>query len=151
MDPTSSSIDLRCGTTLKLECSALATVRLVEGRAWLSAGHVSLHMRPGKPIAVNGQGPTLIHALADASLSVETTQPLRLELRSRGEVTPLTSPKTDDQCIDVTDRADLARWAEELCTTPEALRAAIEAVGPRVGDVKRYLFVGLVRRNSVAQ
>jgi hypothetical protein len=88
MDTLLSSIELRRGTTLKLECACLATVRLVDGAAWLSASHLSLYMHAGKPIAVNGTGPTLVYALEDASLSIEAAEGCSIELRRRGEVAP---------------------------------------------------------------
>jgi hypothetical protein len=57
-------------------------------------------------------------------------------------------PQSDDERINIDDEADVARRAEELCTTPEELRAAVQAVGPRVGTVKGYLLMALVRRRK---
>jgi hypothetical protein len=151
MDTLISSIELKRGSTLKLECPAPTTLRLLDGRAWLSAGEISLHLTEGRPISVNGQGATLVYALHDVSLGIETTAPCRIELRKRGAVAPLASSSADEERIDVDDAAELERWTQELCTTRQALRKAVAAVGPRVGDVKRHLLVTLVRWHSVAR
>jgi hypothetical protein len=63
MDTLLSSIELRRGTTLKLECACLAAVRLVDGAS-------------------------LVYALEDASLSIEAAEGCSIELRRRGEVAP---------------------------------------------------------------
>jgi hypothetical protein len=123
----SRSIELGRGNTLKLEDPAGATVRLVDGSAWLSAHHSSHRMPAGKAIPVSGNGATLIYAFEHASLCLEASEHCSIELRRRGEVAAvMLSEQRDD---------------------PEELRKAIEAVGPRIGDVRRYLFVALVRRH----
>jgi len=49
------------------------------------------------------------------------------------------------------DDAEVARWAQALCTSQEELRAAVKAVGPEAGKVKRYLFTVLLRRHARAR
>lgn len=141
-----SPIELKRGSTLTLEHAAGATVRLIEGAAWLSACEKSHRMRIGEVAAVRTAGTTLIHALEDASLRLEGLNGCRMEVRRRGEPAPCASVQADDECIDIADDAALARWAERLCCSPEELRRAVEAVGPRLGDVKRSLFDALLRR-----
>ena len=41
------------------------------------------------------------------------------------------------------DAASLQRWADALKVTPEALRSAVQAVGPRVDQIKDYLTAGM--------
>ena len=53
--------------------------------------------------------------------------------------------------IDLRDAAGLARWAQRLATSTEELRKAVDAVGPDVDSVKRYLFVSLVRRDKTGK
>ena len=67
-------------------------------------------------------------------------------VRAACEVAPRASDARDDERIDIADEAALERWAERLCCSPQELRRAVEAVGPRLGDVKRYLFEALLRR-----
>lgn len=55
---------------------------------------------------------------------------------------------TAGERIDARLENDVERWAARLCTSPAELRKAIEAVGPEVEKIKRYLFVALVRRVS---
>ena len=56
------------------------------------------------------------------------------------------SRQGDDERINSDDDADVARWAETLCTSPQEVVAAIGAVGCEVRRVKGYLFTMLVRR-----
>jgi hypothetical protein len=58
------------------------------------------------------------------------------------------SRQGDDERIDIDDHADVARWAEALCTSPEEVVAAIRAVGCEVRRVKGHLFMALVRRQK---
>lgn len=44
--------------------------------------------------------------------------------------------------IDVGDAASVARWAEALQTTDEALLNAVRQVGPRIDRIKDYLGAG---------
>lgn len=44
--------------------------------------------------------------------------------------------------IDVGDPGSLARWAEALQTTDEALLNAVRRVGPRIDRIKDYLGAG---------
>ena len=44
--------------------------------------------------------------------------------------------------IDVGDAAAVARWAEALQTTDEALLNAVRQVGPRLDRIKDYLGAG---------
>lgn len=44
--------------------------------------------------------------------------------------------------IDISTAPLLARWAGELCVPPEALQAAVAAVGPKIDDVMDYLVAG---------
>jgi L-asparaginase II len=145
------SIELKRGNTLKLEHAAGATARLVDGSAWLSTGHSSQRMRAGKAIPVSGSGTTLIYALEDASLCLEASELCGFELRRRGAVTALASSQRDDQRVNVDDASEVARWADLLCTSPEQLRKAIAVVGPQISNVKRYLFVALVREHAMGQ
>ena len=41
--------------------------------------------------------------------------------------------------IDVDDEQALARWAQKLDATPEQLREAVRAVGPKAADVEMHL------------
>lgn len=140
------SLELKRGSTLTLLYAAGATVHLVDGEAWLSGREHTHRMRAGERAAVEDAGTTLIHALEDASLRLEGLNGCRIEMRRRGEVAPCASAHADDERIDVADAAALAHWAERLCCSPEELRRVVEAVGPRVGDVKRHLFAALLRR-----
>jgi len=79
-------IELKRGSTLKLEHAASATVRLVEGEAWVSACRRAKRMRAGEPAMLNGRGTILIYALADSSLCLEGVERCDIELRRRGEV-----------------------------------------------------------------
>jgi hypothetical protein len=46
----------------------------------------------------------------------------------------------DEQRIDAQNDDDIRRWAKELGVTDlRLLREAVKKVGPRVGDVRRYL------------
>jgi hypothetical protein len=66
-------------------------------------------------------------------------------------VTALTSSQSDDQRVNVDDVSEVARWADFLCASPEQLRKAIEVVGPQISNVKRYLFVALLREHAMGQ
>lgn len=44
--------------------------------------------------------------------------------------------------VDVGDKASVARWAEALGTTDEALMNAVQEVGTRVDRIKEYLGAG---------
>ena len=79
-------IELKRGSTLRLEHAAGATVRLVEGEAWVSACRRAKRMRAGEPAMLNGRGTILIYALADSSLCLEGVERCDIELRRRGEV-----------------------------------------------------------------
>lgn len=138
-------IELKRGSTLKLEHAAGAAVRLADGQAWLSACDGSVFMRVGELTAVRGHGTTLIHALEDALLCVEPSNGCRIEMRRRGEVAAPPPAQDDDLCIDVSDDAAAARWADVLCCTPQDLHDAVQAAGPRLGQVKRHLFAALLR------
>lgn len=138
-------IELKRGSTLKLEHAAGATVRLADGQAWLSACDGSVRMRVGELTAVSGDGATLVHALEDASLCIEGGNGCRIEVRRRGEVAAL-PPLRDDERIDLADDSAVAGWARVLCCTPQELRNAVQAAGPGVGDVTRHLFAALLRR-----
>jgi len=141
-----SAIDLKRGSTLTLLHAAGAVVRIDDGQAWFSAREGSHRMRPGDSAALGAAGTTLIHALEDATLQLEGLNGCRIEMRRRGEVAPCASAAQDEERIDIADVAALERWAERLCCSPQELRRAVEAVGPRLGDVKRYLFEALLRR-----
>lgn len=141
-----STIELKRGSTLTLEHAAGTTVHLLYGEAWLSGRERSHRMHPGQGTAVGATGTTLIHALMDASLRLDAANGCRIELRRRGAVAPCAAAHADDDRIDIADEAALARWAERLCCSRDDLRRAVEAVGPRLGDVKRYLFDALLRR-----
>ena len=64
-------IELKRGSTLRLENAAGATVRIVDGEAWLSGCC---------------GGTILIYAFADSSLRLEGVEHCKMELRCRGEV-----------------------------------------------------------------
>lgn len=49
------------------------------------------------------------------------------------------SPGVEPDRIDLQDEQALAQWAKKLDATPEQLREAVEAVGPRVADVEMHL------------
>ena len=89
-------IELKRGSTLKLEHAAGATVRLVDGEAWLSACRRAKRMRAGEPAVLNGCGTILIYALADSSLCLEGVERCDIELRRRGEIAP-GGPPVDDE------------------------------------------------------
>jgi hypothetical protein len=59
-------IELKRGSTLKLDHAAGATVRLVDGEAWVCACRRAERMRAGEPALLNGRGTILIYALAAA-------------------------------------------------------------------------------------
>jgi hypothetical protein len=59
---------------------------------------------------------------------------------------PNPSRHSDDQRINIDDAADVARWAQALCTSPEELVAAVRVVGSDVLRVKGHLFMMLVRK-----
>jgi len=61
---------------------------------------------------------------------------------------PNASRHRDDERINLDDEADVARWAQALCTSREELLAATRAVGSEVLRVKGYLFTMLVRRQK---
>ena len=54
----------------------------------------------------------------------------------------------DGERIDIGDEAGLERWSRRLCARPDILKAAVAAVGPKVHDVKGYLFVALVKDHA---
>lgn len=58
------------------------------------------------------------------------------------------SRQSDDETIRIDDDAEVGRWAQALCTSPEEVRAAAKAVGPEALRVKGYLFMMLVRRQN---
>jgi hypothetical protein len=58
------------------------------------------------------------------------------------------SRQGDVERINSDDDAEVARWAEALCTSPEEVVAAVRAVGCEVLRVKGYLFTVLVRRQK---
>jgi hypothetical protein len=58
------------------------------------------------------------------------------------------SRQRDDEKINIDDDADLARWAQALCTTREELLAAVRLAGSEVLRVKGHLFTMLVRQQS---
>ena len=125
------TIELKRGTTLKLEHGAGATMRLAYGSAWLSTGRCTRHVRAGDTIPVSNSGSTLIYALEDASLRLASPELCRMERRRRGEVAPLTSPQSD-----------------LLCSSSQELITANDAVGTRIGNVKRYLVAALLRQHA---
>ena len=45
----------------------------------------------------------------------------------------------DDARIDAQNESDIARWAKELGTDKLKIAHAVSKVGPKVGDVRRYL------------
>lgn len=59
-----------------------------------------------------------------------------------GESKAATDPESR-ATVEVGDAAALRRWADALKVTPEALRAAVHAVGPRVDRIKDYLTAGM--------
>ena len=91
------SIELKRGSTLKLEHAAGATVRLVDGAAWLSASRRAKRRRAGEPAVLYGRGTILIYALADSSLCLEGVERCDIELRRRGEVASSGSPGDDER------------------------------------------------------
>jgi hypothetical protein len=58
----------------------------------------------------------------------------------------VSAPDPVEDRVDLRNEADVERWAHRLCTSPAELRRAVEAVGPGVEAVKRYLLVSLVRQ-----
>ena len=88
-------IELKRGSTLRLEHAAGATLRLVEGEAWVCACRRAERMRAGEPAMLNGPGTILIYALADSSLCLEGLEHCDVELRRRGEVASSASPVDD--------------------------------------------------------
>jgi hypothetical protein len=89
-------IELKRGSTLKLEHAAGATLRLVNGEAWVCACRRAERMRAGEPAMLNGPGTILIYALADSSLCLEGVGPCDVELRRRGEVASSAPPVGDE-------------------------------------------------------
>jgi hypothetical protein len=79
-------IELKRGSTLRLEHAAGATLRLVYGEAWLTACRGSERLRPAALAVLNGSGTILVYALADSSLRLEGVEHCEVELRRRGEV-----------------------------------------------------------------
>jgi hypothetical protein len=61
---------------------------------------------------------------------------------------PNASRRSDDERINIDDDADVARWAQALCTSPAELLAAVRVVGSDVLRVKGYLFMMLVRQHN---
>jgi hypothetical protein len=45
--------------------------------------------------------------------------------------------------VDIASRDSLQRWSTALGVTPEALQSAVQAVGPRVDEIKDYLTAGM--------
>jgi hypothetical protein len=145
--PGVRTIELARGNTLTLEDAAGALVCLVDGNAWLSGARWSHSMREGEPVPAGEGATTLIYAFEHASIRIEAPAQCSLELRRRGEVAAMAG-QGDDHRVDLEDPADMARCAELLCTTVEELRKAIETVGPRIGDLKRYFLIARLRRQS---
>jgi hypothetical protein len=58
------------------------------------------------------------------------------------------SRHSDDERINIDDEAEIARWAQALCTSPEELLAAVRVVGADVLRVKGHLFTMLVRQQN---
>ena len=80
-------VELRRGDALKLERATGATVRIVQGSAWLSTpGRPNHRMRAGELVRVVNGGTTLIYALEDAAVRVDGPEQCAFELRRRGEV-----------------------------------------------------------------
>jgi Protein of unknown function (DUF3606) len=141
------TIQLARGNTMTLEDAAGAMVCLVDGAAWLSGARWSHSMREGEPVPVNDGATMLIYAFEHASIRVEIPEQCTLGLRRRGEVRAMAG-QGDDHRVNLNDPADMARCAELLCTTVEELRKAIDTVGPRIGDLKRYFLIARLRRHS---
>ena len=59
-----------------------------------------------------------------------------------GETKAATNPDSREN-VEMDDPDSLQRWAGALKVTPEALRAAVNAVGPRVDRIKDYLAAGM--------
>ena len=59
-----------------------------------------------------------------------------------GESKAATNPESQ-ATVELGDPASLERWAEALKVTPEALRSAVQAVGPRGDRIKDYLTAGM--------
>ena len=70
--------------------------------------------------------------------------------RKAGPVSPVKSGNGNrgSERIDLRDAAGLARWAERLATSIDELKNAVDAVGPELERVKRYLFLSLLRRDK---
>ena len=79
-------IELKRGSTLRLEHAAGATLCLVHGEAWLTACRGGKRLRPAALAVLNGRGTVLVYALADSSLRLEGVEHFEMELRRRGEV-----------------------------------------------------------------
>ena len=47
--------------------------------------------------------------------------------------------RRDSEQINVNERADLRYWAAQFGVTEQEIREAVEAVGPRVPDVRQRL------------
>jgi hypothetical protein len=141
------TIEMARGNTLTLEDAAGATVCLVDGAAWLSGARWSHSMREGEPVPVGDGTTMLIYAFEQASIRLEAPAHCSVQLRKRGEVEGMAG-QGDDHRVNPEDPADMARCAELLCATVEELRKAIETVGPRIGDLKRYFLIARLRRQS---
>jgi hypothetical protein len=79
-------IELKRGSTLRLEHAAGATLCLVHGEAWLTACRGGERLRPAALTVLNGRGTILVYALTDSSLRLEGVEHFEMELRRRGEV-----------------------------------------------------------------
>jgi hypothetical protein len=79
-------IELKRGSTLRLEHAAGATLCLLHGEAWLTACRGGERLRPAALAVLNGRGTILVYALADSSLRLEGVAHCEMELRRRGEV-----------------------------------------------------------------
>ena len=47
--------------------------------------------------------------------------------------------KPEEAVINITDRKDINYWTKKLNTNPNSLKLAVQTVGPRVIDVKKFL------------
>ena len=60
--------------------------------------------------------------------------------------TPKEQAATDPQStqvVDLTDDRSLREWSTALSVTPEALKSACQAVGPRIDRIKDWLTGGM--------
>ncbi len=52
------------------------------------------------------------------------------------------------QHVDISSKEGLARWAQALSVTPEALESAVKVVGTRVDKIKDYMTAGMAGRQQ---